>query len=77
MSTVRTRRRIDPTAPYAIVLRAYDAAEPVVLRSAHDADAATAAFSAERRRRTPERVVGHLLVRQDEGTRPLLPEALR
>src|SRR4051812_31204103 len=45
-------QRIDPRGPFAIVLRGDDAAASVVLQSARDADGATVAFYAERRRLT-------------------------
>jgi hypothetical protein len=78
MSPVRVLKRTDPCDPFAIVLRAYDAAEPVVLQSARDADGATVAFYAERRRLTHKQVVGELLLmRQGAEARTLLWERLR
>ena len=78
MSPVQRRKRIDPVDPFAIVLRAWDTAEPVVLQSARDADGATVAFHAERCRLTHQQVVGELLLmRQGEDARTLLWERLR
>ena len=71
------RKRSDPVDPVASVLRARDAAEPVVLQSARDAGGATVAFSAERQRLKHQPVVGDLLlVRQAEDARALLRESL-
>ena len=78
MSPVRMRKRIDPVDPFVIVLRAWDAAEPVVLQSARDADGATVAFYDERRWLAQQQVVGDLLLmRQGKGARTLLWEPLR
>ena len=78
MSAVRVLKRSDPCDPFAIVLRAGDTGQPVVLQSARDADGATVAFDAERQRLTQQQVVGDLLLmRQGEDARTLLREALR
>ena len=78
MNPVHMRKRIDPVDPFAIVLRAWDAAEPVVLQSARDADGATVAFDAERCWLAQQQVVGDLLLmRQGKGARTLLWEPLR
>ena len=78
MSPVRMLKRIDPVDPFAIVLCAWDAAEPVVLQSARDADGATVAFYTEWQRLKHNQVVGELLlVRQGEDARTLLREPLR
>ena len=78
MSPVRMLKRIDPVDPFAIVLRAWDTAEPVVLQSARDVDGATVAYYAERQRLKHNQVVGDLLlVRQGEDARTLLWEPLR
>jgi hypothetical protein len=70
-------KRIDPFDPFAIVLRADDAAAPVVLQSARDADGATIAFHTEKQQLKQQQVVGDLLlVRQGEGARTLLREPL-
>jgi hypothetical protein len=78
MNPARPLQRIDPRGPFAIVLRGDDAAASVVLQSARDADGATVAFYAERRRLTHQQVVGDLLlVRQGEDAQTLLWESLR
>jgi len=71
------RKRTDPFEPFAIVLRTDDAAEPVVLQSARDADGATVAFHAEKQRLMKLRVVGDLLLVQQKKARTLLREPLR
>jgi len=77
MSPASTRKRIDSRDPFAIVLRADDAGAPVVLQSARDADGATIAFHAEKQRLTQLRVVGELLLVQQQTARTLLREPLR
>ena len=77
MSPASSRKRIDPCHPFAIVLRADDGAAPLVLQSARDADEATVAFHAENQRLTQLRVVGDLLLVQQQKTRTLLREPLR
>ena len=76
MRPASTRKRIDSRDPFAIVLRAGHAA-PVVLQSAQDADGATIAFHAEKQRLTQLRVVGDLLLVQQQTARTLLREPLR
>jgi hypothetical protein len=77
MSPARMGKRIDPVEPFAIVLRADDAAASVVLQSARDADGATVAFHTEMQRLKQQRVVGDLLLmRQGEGAHTLLREPL-
>ena len=77
MNRARTLKRIDRLDPFAIVLRADEAAAPVVLQSARDADEATVAFHSERQRLKQCRVVGDLLLmRQGKGARKLLREPL-
>ena len=77
MSPAPMRKRTDPFEPFAIVLRTDDAAEPVVLQSARDADGATVAFHAEKQRLMKLRVVGDLLLVQQKKARTLLREPLR
>ena len=77
MSPASTRKRIDPRDPFAIVLRAEDAAAPVVLQSARDADRATVAYQTEKQRLTQRRVVGELLLVHQQTARTLLREPLR
>ena len=74
MNSARTQKRIDPRDPFAIVLRAEDAAAPVVLQSARDADGATVAYQTEKQQR---RVVGDLLLVHQQKARTLLWEPLR
>ena len=76
MSHVRMLKRIDPFDPFAIVLRAGDAAEPVILQSARDADGATVAFYNEEQRLKQRQVVGDLLLVHQEDARTLLREPL-
>ena len=77
MSPVRMLKRIDPVDPFAIVLRADDAAEPVVLQSARDANGATVAFHTEKQRLKQRRVVGDLLLVHQKKAQTLLWESLR
>jgi hypothetical protein len=77
MSPAPMRKRVDSRDPFAIVLRADDAAAAVVLQSARDADGATIAFHAEKQRLTQLRVVGDLLLVQQKKARTLLREPLR
>jgi hypothetical protein len=77
MSPARMLERIDPRDPFAIVFRADDAAAPVVLQSARDADGATVAFHIEKQRLTRRRVVGDLLLVHQQKARTLLWEPLR
>ena len=77
MSPAGMRKRIDPRDPFAIVLRADDAAASVVLQSARDADSATIAFQTEKQRLTQRRVVGDLLLMHQKKARTLLWEPLR
>ena len=76
MNSARTQKRIDPRDPFAIVLRAEDAAAPVVLQSARDADRATVAYQTEKQRLTQRRVVGDLLLVHQLKARTLLWEPL-
>jgi hypothetical protein len=69
--------RIDPFARFEVVFEAFGAREPVVLRSAPDADPALLAFYDEWERLTHDRVAGHLLlVYHDAEARTLLREPL-
>jgi hypothetical protein len=77
MSPARPQKRRDPRDPFAIVLRAEDAAAPVVLQSAQDADRATIAYQTEKQRLRQRRVVGELLLVQQQQARTLLWEPLR
>ena len=64
--------------PFAVQLQPCVACEPVVLRTAHDANRATLAFQAERERLTEQQIAGELLlVYHDEEPRTLLRESLR
>jgi hypothetical protein len=77
MNPARRLTRLDPRDPFAIVLRADDAATPVVLQSARDADGATIAFHAEKQRLKHRQVAGDLLLVQQKKARTLLWEPLR
>ena len=77
MNSARPLTRIDPRDPFAIVLRTDDAAAPVVLQSARDADEATLAFQTEKQRLTQRRVVGDLLLVHRQKARTLLWEPMR
>jgi hypothetical protein len=77
MSPAIIQKRIDPRDPFVIVLRADDGAASLVLQSARDADEATVTFHAEKQRLTQLRVVGDLLLVQQQKTRTLLREPLR
>ena len=77
MSALRREEEIDPFARYEIVLAVVGEREPVVLRTAADADGATMAFYDERERLTRDQVGGDLLlVCHDEEARTLLREPL-
>ena len=68
---------IDPFARFEVVLEAVGAREPVVLRSASDADPATLAFYDEWERLTHDHVAGNLLlVYHGDEARTLLREPL-
>jgi hypothetical protein len=68
---------IDPYAPFEVAFAAVGAPEPVVLRSAPDADRATVVFHDEWERLKADRVVGELLlIYCDEEPRTLLREPL-
>jgi hypothetical protein len=71
------RKRIDLFDPFAIILRTADAAAPVVLQTARDADGATIAFQTEKQRLMRCRVVGDLLLVLQRKARTLLREPLR
>jgi len=77
MSPTRALTRIDPFDPFAVILRTHDAAEPVILQSARDADGATIAFQTEKQRLQRRRVVGDLLLVQQKKAQTLLREPLR
>ena len=68
---------IDPYAPFEIAFAAFGAREPVVLRSAPDADRAILVFRDEWERLKADQVVGELLlIYCDEELRTLLREPL-
>ena len=75
MSPARRLTAVNPYDPFVIALRARDAAI-VLLQSARDADGATIAFHAEKQRLTQLRVVGDLLLVQQQTARTLLREPL-
>jgi hypothetical protein len=77
MNSASTRKRTEPLDPFAIVLRTDGVAASVLLQSARDADEATVAFHAEKHRLTQLRVVGDLLLVQQQKARTLLREPLR
>jgi hypothetical protein len=77
MSPAPMRKRIDLFDPFAIILRTADAAAPVVLQTARDADGATIAFHAEKQRLKHRQVAGDLLLVQQKKARTLLWEPLR
>ena len=76
MSPARMRKRIDPCDPFAIVLRADDAATSVVLQSARDANGATVAFHIEKQRLKQCQVLGDRLLVHQQKARTLLWEPL-
>ena len=77
MSALVRQDWFDPLAPFEVAFAAFGAADPVVLRSAPDADRATVVFHDKWDWLKADHVVGELLlIYQDEEARTLLREPL-
>ena len=72
------RQKSSRLHPFDVVLKPCVACEPVVLRTAHDADRATLAFHAEWQRLLNQEIAGELLlIYHDEEPRIVLHESMR